>query len=134
MNSSSFFLIGQDLFFTTKILLKLEENNGIGAVNRNRIEWKICTSQKKHLSQITCIHIIYCIPQWARKLKKVEAKNLWNCIFDSFKLFPSSKIDFWPFKIAKNGIWSKKIICESDLFDFTSFFGHFLNFLAHCDF
>ena len=22
---------------------------------------------------------------------------MWNCIFGSFKLFPSSKIDFWPF-------------------------------------
>ena len=30
MNSSSLFLIGQDLFSTTKILLKLEKNNGIG--------------------------------------------------------------------------------------------------------
>ena len=40
--------------------------------------------------------------------KKIEAKKLvksnkpknifsWNCIFGSFKLFPNSKIDFWPF-------------------------------------
>ena len=35
--------------------------------------------------------------------------------------------------MAKNGIWSKKKICEIDLFDFTSFFGlDFFNFLAHC--
>ena len=31
------------------------------------------------------------------------------------------------FEIAKNGIWSKKIICEIDLFDFMSFLG--LDFL-----
>ena len=42
------------------------------------------------------------------------------------------KLHFWQFfqfknlflaifEIAKNGIWSKKIICEIDLFDFTSF-------------
>ena len=46
------------------------------------------------------------IPQWARKFKKVQVKKpvksnksffSWNCIFGSFKLFPSSKIDFWPF-------------------------------------
>ena len=35
-------------------------------------------------------------------------------------------------EIAKNGIWSKKLFCEFDLFDLTSFFGWtFLNFLAH---
>ena len=37
------------------------------------------------------------------------------------------------FEMAKNGIWSKKIIHEIDLFDFTSFLAWtFLNFLAHC--
>ena len=53
--------------------------------------------------------------QWARNFKKVQAKKLvqsnffsWNCIFGSFKLFPSSKIDFWPFlKLQKNEIWPK---------------------------
>ena len=55
-----------------------------------------------------------------------------------FKLFPSLKIDFWPFlKLQKNGFWSKKIFFrEIDLFDFTSFFfgpGLFLNFLANCE-
>ena len=46
-------------------------------------------------------------PQWARKFKKAQEKNSWNqinrnffswnCIFDNFKHFPSSNIDFWPF-------------------------------------
>ena len=44
--------------------------------------------------------------QSARKFKKVQAQYSWNqinqffswnCISGSFKLFPSSKIDFWPF-------------------------------------
>ena len=42
----------------------------------------------------------------------------------SFELFPSSKIDFWPFlKLQKMEFGQKKIFCEIDLFDFTSFFG-----------
>ena len=42
--------------------------------------------------------------------------------FLDFSLFPSSKIDFWPFfEIAKNGIWSKKFH-DIDVFDFMSFF------------
>ena len=52
--------------------------------------------------------IDHSITQRARKFKKVQAKKLVksnivkknfssNCIFGSFKLFPSSKIDFWPF-------------------------------------
>ena len=56
----------------------------------------------------------------ARNFKKVQANKLvksnksnffmWNCIYGSFKLFPSSKIDFWPFlKLQK-------------LFNFMSFF------------
>ena len=51
--------------------------------------------------------------QQSRKLKKVLAKKLvksnksiiflkWICIFSSFKLFPSSKIDFWPFLKLQN--------------------------------
>ena len=36
--------------------------------------------------------------------------------------------------MAKNGIWSKKIFHEIDLFGFTSFFGlDFFYFLAQCD-
>ena len=36
-------------------------------------------------------------------------------------------------KLQKNGIWSNKIICEIDLFHFTSFLDWtFLNFLAPC--
>ena len=30
------------------------------------------------------------------------------------------------FEIAKNGIWSKKIFREIDLFDFTSFLAHYV--------
>ena len=39
------------------------------------------------------------------------------------------------FEIATNGVRSKKIFGEIDLFDFTSFFfaWTFLNFLAHCE-
>ena len=59
------------------------------------------------------------LPQRARKFKKVQVKKLvksnianffsLNCISGSFKLFSSSKIDFWPFlKLQKNGIWPKK--------------------------
>ena len=50
-------------------------------------------------------------------LKKSRQKNSWNqkiiswnCIFGSFKLFPSSKIDFWPFlKLQKMEFGQKKI-------------------------
>ena len=34
---------------------------------------------------------------------------MWNCIFGSFKLFPSSKIDFWPFlRLQKMEFGQKK--------------------------
>ena len=60
----------------------------------------------KHKVWYVVILSIY--SQRARKLKKVQAKKLvklnksknffsWNCILGSFKLFPSKKIDFWPF-------------------------------------
>ena len=43
-------------------------------------------------------------------------------ISGSFKLFPSSKIDFWPFlKLQKKEV-SQKNFREIELFDFTSFF------------
>ena len=50
-------------------------------------------------------------------VQKVQAKkfvksktNFVNCIFDSFKLFPRSKIDFWPFlKLQKMHFVQKKI-------------------------
>ena len=58
------------------------------------------------------------ITQRARKFKKVQAKkfvksnkskkilHMWNCFFGSFKLFPSSKIDFCSFlKLQKNENW-----------------------------
>ena len=54
-------------------------------------------------------------------IKKVYS---WNCIFGSFKLFPSSKIDFWPFlKLQKMEFGEKNCLREIDLFDFTSFLG-----------
>ena len=40
----------------------------------------------------------------------------------SFKLFPSSKIDFWPFLKLQKMEFGKKIFREIDLFDFTAFF------------
>ena len=43
--------------------------------------------------------------------------------FDSFKLFPSSKNDFWPFLKLQKMEFGQKIFREIDLFDFTSFFG-----------
>ena len=47
-----------------------------------------------------------------------------SCIFGSFKHFPSSKIDFWPFlKLQKMDFSFKIRFHEIDLFDFTSFFG-----------
>ena len=62
-------------------------------------------------------------------LKKCRQKNSWNqinhnffslnCIFGGFKLFPSSKIDFWPFlKLQKKWNLVKKFFFrEIDLFD-----------------
>ena len=48
-----------------------------------------------------------------------------------FKLFPSSKIDFWPFFKLQKMDFCQKIFCEIDLFDFTSFFGlDFLKFFG----
>ena len=46
-----------------------------------------------------------------------------KCIFGSFKLFPSSKIDFWPFLKLQKMEFGQKKFREIDLFDFTSFFG-----------
>ena len=74
--------------------------------------------------------------QWARKFKIVQAKklvksnnskNLWH-----FKLFRSSKIDFWPFlKLQKMEFAQYFFFREIDLFDFTSFLAWtILNFLA----
>ena len=47
-------------------------------------------------------------------------KKLWNYIFGSFKLFPSSKIDFWPFLKLQKMEFGQKIFREIDLFEFTS--------------
>ena len=63
--------------------------------------------------------------------KKVQAKQTCpikliffssNCTFGSFKLFPSSKIDFWPFLKLQKMEFGQKKFREIDLFDFTSFF------------
>ena len=44
-------------------------------------------------------------------LKKSWQKNSWNCIFGSFKNFPSSKINFWPFlKYQKMDFFFVKVI------------------------
>ena len=46
-----------------------------------------------------------------RKYKKVQAKKLVksNKSFGSFKLFPRSKVDFWPFlKLQKMELGQKK--------------------------
>ena len=76
-------------------------------------------------------------------LKKSRQKNLWNqinqifftwnCILGSFKLFPSSKIDFWPFLKLQKMKFGQKNFLEIDVFDFTIFFwpGLFSNFLAY---
>ena len=79
--------------------------------------------------------------QWARKLKKVQAKKLVKSIFfreisflGCFKLFPSTKIDFWPFlKLQKNRTWSKKKFSWNWFIWFHEFLwpGLFSNFLAH---
>ena len=47
---------------------------------------------------------------------------MWDCIFGSFKLFPSSKIDFWPFLKLQKIEFGQKKFREIDLFDFASFF------------
>ena len=49
-----------------------------------------------------------------------------------FKLFPSSKVDFWPFlKLQKMEFGQKKFFREIDSVDFTSFFGlDFFKFYA----
>ena len=39
------------------------------------------------------------------------------------KLFPSSKIDFWPFLKLQKMEFDQKEILEINLFDFMSFFG-----------
>ena len=50
-------------------------------------------------------------------------------------VFPSSKIDFWPFLKVQKMEFGQKNIREIDLSHFTRVFwpGLFLNFLAHCE-
>ena len=66
---------------------------------------------------------------WARKFKKVQAKEICEIHENSFDQNPFLAI----FETAKNGILPKRIH-EIDLkFNFTSFLPlTFLNFLAHC--
>ena len=55
------------------------------------------------------------------KIKYFFFKFSWK-IF-SFKLFPSSKIDFWPYLKWQKMDFGQKIFREINLFDFTVFFG-----------
>ena len=72
--------------------------------------------------------------------KSRPKKNSWNQINQFFfreiaflAVFPSSKIDFWPFLKWQKMEFGQNIFHEIDLFDFTSFFAWtFLNFLARC--
>ena len=74
--------------------------------------------------------------QWARKFKKLVKSNKSKKFFfvklhffGSFKLFPSSKIDFWPILKWQKMEFSQKIFREIVLFDLTTFFGlHFIRF------
>ena len=78
------------------------------------------------------------IKKKSKQKKIVKSNNSifspWNCIFGSFKLFPTSKIDFWPFlKLQKNAIWSKKNSWNWFIwFHEFIWLGLFFNFLAHC--
>ena len=52
----------------------------------------------------------------------IQKKFSWNCIFGSFKLFPSSKIDFWPFlKLQKMEFRQKIFLWNWFLFYFIGF-------------
>ena len=72
--------------------------------------------------------VLQIVSQQARKFKKVQAKKLVKSnkskkvlreiAFLAVFLVPKLIAIF---EMAKNGIWSKKIIREIDLFDFTSF-------------
>ena len=61
--------------------------------------------------------------------KSPGQKYSWNQINQfhekifNFKLFPSSKIDFWPFLKWQKMEFGQIFFREIDLFDFTSFFG-----------
>ena len=51
-----------------------------------------------------------------------EAQRARKFKFSSFQVFPSSKIEFWPFLTLQKMDFGQKIFCEIDLFDFTIFF------------
>ena len=66
-----------------------------------------------------------------QKSREIKYVNLFFCEIAFLVVFPSSKIDFWPFLKMEFGL---KNIREINLFDFMSFFGlDSLNFLTHCD-
>ena len=56
--------------------------------------------------------------------KTREKKNIfsWNCISGRFKLFSSSKIDFWSFWKLQKMKFGQKIFSWNFFFDFPSFF------------
>ena len=72
---------------------------------------------------------------WQKNLWNQKKIFSWNCIFGSLKLFPSSKIDFWPFLKSQKMEFSQKnfffvkliYLISRIIFDRT-----FLNFLARC--
>ena len=52
--------------------------------------------------------------------KKTPEIKIFSCIFSSFKLLPSSKIDFWPFLKLQKMEFGQKNFGKIDLLDFTS--------------
>ena len=68
---------------------------------------------------------------------QINKKNFffsWNCISGSFKLFPSSKIEFWPFlKLQKMEVGQKKFSAKLIYLIWRVFLAWtFLNFLTYC--
>ena len=59
---------------------------------------------------------------------------MWNCIYDSFELFPTSKIDFGHFWNCKRWILVKYFLSWNWFIWFREYFwsGLFFNFLADC--
>ena len=106
------------------------------------LSWQLNTDFNPPFTDMT-------LAQWARKFKKSPAKKTreikwfkiffsWNCISGSFKLFPSSKIDFWPFlklqkmEFGQKNFFVKLIYLISQVFfglDFFQFSGLVWNYL-----
>ena len=70
-----------------------------------------------------------------RKTREINQINKFHeiALLAVLKLFPSSKIDFWPFLKLQKMKFGPKKFREIDLFDSMIFFGLiYLNFLAQC--